>query len=82
METLVLLAVGVVALGALVYWWLRPVTWQDAEGTFDDNTNPLMDTDTGSLAWFFRHRTEEGRFLGFTLGLRDWWENERRRWRR
>lgn len=79
---LILLGVGVVALGGLVYWWMRPVSWQDSEGVFDDPRNPYMDTDTGSWRWAIMRGTDEGQAAGWLLNLRDWIENERNRWRR
>jgi hypothetical protein len=75
------LGVALVVVIALVYWVARPVTWQDGEG-IDEPDNPLMDTDTGSWRWGFLRNSEEGRATGLFLNLRDWLENERRRWRK
>ncbi|MDX1932357.1 MAG: hypothetical protein SFU56_07115 [Capsulimonadales bacterium] len=81
MNLYVYAALGLVAVGVVVYWWSRPVDWSDGEGTGEPN-HPMNDTDAGSFRWWFVNGTDEGRTLGSGLNLRDWWENERRRWRR
>ena len=81
MPLLIGIAVGVILLVGLVYWFNRPVTWQDGEGN-DVIESPLIDSDVGSWRWSWMRGSEEGRALGFFLYLRDTWENERRRWRK
>lgn len=75
------IAVAIVLIGGLVYWFNRPVTWQDGEG-IDEPDNPLLDTDLGSTRWGWMRKSDEGRVFGLFLTLRDWWENERLRWRK
>jgi hypothetical protein len=75
------IGIGALVLAVLLYWWLRPVHWTDGEGQISPS-NPFDDTDVGSFRWWYFNHTEEGRVLRTGLNLRDWWENERRRWRR
>ena len=64
-------------IGGLVYWWKRPVSWEDGEGPVRDESD-LMDTDLGSTRWSLVRDSD----VGFLLRLQAWWENERRRGRK
>jgi hypothetical protein len=63
-----------VALVVVLWWWLRPVHWQDGEGAVGSD-NPLTDTDVGSTRWWFFGRGEGRWFTGFLA----WYENMFRR---
>ena len=71
----------IVGIGVYVYYWCkRPIHWQDGEGPLGLH-HSLFETDICSFRWWFINYTEPGQVIGHSLDIRDWYENERRRWR-
>ena len=73
------IAVGValVLVLALLYWWRRPVGWQDGENTALEDEGPLLDTDFGRSRWWWWFGHDANWFTQWLFNLKDWFENER-----
>lgn len=75
----IVVALITVAVGGVIYWWRRPVSWQDGEDSALHDEGPLLDTDLGRSRFWLFETSSENRLVGWLLNLRDWFENERRR---
>ena len=72
-------AVAAVLVLGLVYWWRRPVGWQEGESSVLEDEGPLLDTDFGRSRWWWFDDDEANRATQWLFNLKDWFENETRR---
>jgi hypothetical protein len=75
----IVVGVATVVVLGLLYWWRRPVSWQDGESSALDDEGALLDTDGGRSRWWWFGDYEANRFTQWLFNLKDWLENEGRR---
>ncbi|MCX6365387.1 MAG: hypothetical protein NTX57_01610 [Armatimonadetes bacterium] len=72
------IAIGLatVAVLALLFWWRRPVSWEDGESSTLHDEGPLLDTDGGRSRWWWFFSYDANRLTQWLFNLKDWFENQ------